>query len=145
MRQLEQLRCHINVWGAVWDDGAVFSFYTGSLTAEAYTAILETKLSRYKRHLSRRTFLHDGASAHRAVATRAWFQDQRLALLQLPPHSPQFNAIEEVWAWIKHTVRHTQPSSAAELGAACQSAWETLPQETVQAYIRHAHHTMQNN
>lgn len=142
MRQLELLRCHVNVWGAVWDDGAVFSFYTGTLTSAAYQQVLEDKLLRYKRHLSRRTFLHDGASSHRALATQAWFQDAHLSLLQLPPHSPQFNAIEEVWSWIKHKVRQAQPTSAAELGAACQRAWEALPQETVMAYIRHAHSNM---
>jgi transposase len=145
VRQLAMLRCHVNVWGAVWDDGAVFSFYTGSLTTEAYTTVLEAKLSRYKRHLSRRTFLHDGASAHRAQATNAWFQDQHLVLLQLPPHSPQFNAIEEVWSWIKHKVRQAQPTSSAELGAACQHAWEELPQETVRAFIQHVHNNIQSS
>ena len=38
LRQLELLRCHVIVLGAVWDDGAVFSFYEGgALTSVSYT------------------------------------------------------------------------------------------------------------
>lgn len=145
VRQLERLRCHVNVWGAVWDDGCVFAFYTGHLTAQGYINILEANLTRYKRHLSRRTFLHDGASSHKANYTKWWFQSRDLTLLQLPPHSPQFNAIEEVWAWIKHKVRQLQPTSGEKLGAACQSTWEELTQDTVRAFIQHAHHNIVNS
>ena len=109
------------------------------MASAAYTTNLNTHLSRYHRHLQQRSFIHDGSSTRTAKSTREWFEEQKLDIIQLPPHSPQFNAIEEVRAWIKHKVRQSMPTSAETLRAACQSAIDSLPQEVVKSVIRHAH------
>jgi putative transposase len=140
--EIAQLRCHVNVWGAVWNDGSVFAFYTGHLTGEAYRYILQTNLTPYIPHLRHRTFLHDGATVHKADAVKAWAEERKLDVILTPPHSPQFNAIEEVWAWIKHDVKRSGPTDHTSLQAACQHAWEAIGQAKIKAFIAHAHAVM---
>jgi transposase/DNA-binding transcriptional regulator YhcF (GntR family) len=137
--EIAKLRCHVNVWGAVWNDGSVFAFYTGHLTGKAYAYILDTSLSPHIPHLRRRTFLHDGSTAHRTAEVTAWADEHKLDMLVLPPHSPQFNAIEEVWSWIKHDVKRSAPLDHSSLQTACKSAWESIGQAKIKAFIDHAH------
>jgi transposase len=137
--EIRHLRCHVNVWGAVWDEGAVFSFYTGHLKSADYIQLLDTHLTPYTRQLHRRTLLHNGASYHKSAEAKQWFADQHLDILLMPPHSPQFNAIEGVWGWLKRKVRESSPFDHEALQTAMREAWESLPQHAVQGFIRHAH------
>jgi transposase len=71
--EIAGLKCHVNVWGAAWNDGAVFCFYTGYLNSSSYTDILDTHLSRHKRHLRHRTFISDGVGFHGTEEVQRWF------------------------------------------------------------------------
>jgi transposase len=137
--EIRHLRCHVNVWGAVWDNGAVFDFYTGYLNSDAYINILNTHLSQHKHHFVGRTLLHDRAPSHTSGNTKSWCDEQGLDMLCLPPHSPQFNAIEGVWGWLKRKVRQQHPSDHTALQTAMREAWKALPQSVVQGFIRNAH------
>lgn len=142
--EIEHLRCSINVWGAVWKGGATFCFYEGHLTGASYCDILNEHLLPYKGQFKRRHILHDAAPSHMAKKVKEWFTDQRLDVLVLPPHSPQFNAIEEVWAWLKHEVRTKHPMNEQQLKDACEQAWNSLSQEKINSYIAHASALIKN-
>ena len=73
----------------------------------------------------------DRAPAHHAKATRKWLTEHDLDYLYLPPHSPQFNAIEECWAWIKHHVRRAEPKTHDELYTATQAACDAISEDVV--------------
>ena len=96
------LRCHVNIWGVVWDGGSVFVQYQPHLTAAAYIDLLDEHLLPHKENLRNRVFLLDRHSAHTAKVTRRWLESHGLVYKLLPTHSPQFNAIEKCWSWIKH-------------------------------------------
>jgi transposase len=138
-QEIRHLRCHVSVWGAVWNDGAVFSLYTGHLNSASYIELLNTHLTPHKQGFHRRTILHDRASYHKSKETTAWFNEQGFDILLMPPHSPQFNAIERVWGWLKRKVRQRRPFDHVALQMAMREAWEQLPQSVIQTFINEAH------
>ncbi|CAF4636912.1 unnamed protein product [Rotaria sp. Silwood1] len=64
----------------------------------------------------------DKLRSHWAKLVRQWFNDHGLKLLDWPPHSPEFNAIENVWHSLKETVKTAQPKTQAELEVAVDQA-----------------------
>lgn len=74
---------------------------------------------------------------HWAKPARQWFGDHGLQLLDWPPHSPEFNAIEYVWHSLKEMVRMTQPKTQAELEAAVDEACVPISQKVIQGCISH--------
>ena len=136
--EVETLRCSINLFGMVWEGGRIFVTYRGHLTAATCIDLLEELVIPAKENMGHRTFLMDRAPAHHAKATRKWLTEHDLDYLYLPPHSPQFNAIEECWAWIKHHVRRAEPKTHDELYTATQAACDAIPKDVAMAYLKHA-------
>jgi transposase len=134
----EHLRDAVHVWGAVWDDERTFGQYQGKFKASLYLNILTQHLTPHVPAIQQRTLVQDGHRSHWTAALRAYYANNNLTMLKLPPHSPQFNAIEECWAWIKHHVRHLAPSTLAELQTAMTAACVALPQQIIKQYIKHA-------
>jgi hypothetical protein len=54
-----------------------------------------------------------------------------------PPKSPDLNAVEFVWGWLKHTVAAAQPHDHKSLEAALRKAWDSLEQQTICHFIDH--------
>jgi transposase len=136
--EVEGLKFAVHVWGAIWNDGALFQQYRGWLTADRYTEILKHNILANKRRFRGKTILHDGAPSHRAKLTQEWLNENQLAVEFTPPHSPQFNAIEYAWAWLKAQVRDTEPHSDADLKESMKLACQLLPANVRQNYIAHA-------
>lgn len=136
--QIAGLRCSVHLWGAVWNEDSVFSFYTGSLTAAAYLALITPHLTPHLAVFQRKVIVHDRASWHSDRLVRPWFIANGLQLLRLPPHSPQFNAIEGCWSWIKRQVRQMGPTDHISLEHDMKHAYELLRLDTIQAQIQHS-------
>jgi transposase len=136
--EVETLRCSINLFGCVWDGGHIFATYRGHLTSATFINLLEEHIVPVKENLGHRVFLMDRAPGHQAKATRAWLTAHDLDHMFLPPHSPQFNAIEECWAWIKRRVRQAEPATHRELYAATQAACDEIPSTVVRPLLQHA-------
>lgn len=136
--QIESLKCSVNIWGIIWNNGSHFEFYEGSLTKERYIEMLEASFIPLQSKIRNRVVLQDMHPAHNSKLAKQWVANHRFNFLFGPPHSPQFNSIEEVWAWIKHQVKKQRPSNAAELKAACEHAWRSLPRQDILSYISHA-------
>jgi transposase len=45
----------------------------------------------------------------------AWFEDNGFELIDVPSYSPEFNAIEYVWSWLKKYVQAQQTKTQTEL------------------------------
>jgi transposase len=140
--EISKLRAAVHVWGAVWKGGSVFTQYTGHLNAVKYIDILDTHLTPHNTQIRRHTLLQDRASYHTAKVTKAWIEQSGLSVLDLPPHSPQFNAIEYCWAWIKHLVRALNVGTQTELEEQMTAACAALPQRCITAYIDHVKHNV---
>lgn len=141
--EIDNLKCAVNIWGIIWNNGSHFEFYEGSMTKEKYVAMLEKTLLPLQRKFRGRPILHDRHPAHTSRVVQQWVANQPLTLLYTPPHSPQFNAIEEVWAWVKHEVKKDHPQNEADLRAACERAWKAVPQQHIRNYISHANAMIQ--
>ena len=136
--EVATLRCHVNVWGVVWDEGSIFVPFSGHLNSQSFITLLSEHLIPEKENLVGRLLLLDQHPAHKSKAVLDWLAAQGCCHVILPTHSPQFNAIEECWAWMKRYVRHLAPTDEKKLRLAIQEAGELLPSEVIQAHLDHA-------
>jgi transposase len=72
-----------------------------------------------------------------------WFEENRLELIDVPAYSPEFNAIEYVWSWLKNYVQRQQPKTKVELEQAIDNECDAIPQKVTQSYILHILTVMQ--
>ncbi len=57
-------------------------------------------------------FQQDLAPAHSAKATKSWFNDYGVTVLDRPANSPDLNPIENLWVTVKRKMRDTRPNNA---------------------------------
>lgn len=108
-----------------------------AITAKDVLAFLEHVL----KHVSGEIMLVlDNAAIHKAKAVTAFAATEtRLALVYLPPYSPELNPIEKVWAYIKRNVLgNFYARTTQELKARLRSGWQRvryigLPQRLIAA------------
>ena len=106
---------------------------------EALEAVLEPALP-----LGRRRFIQDGVPFHWTHAVTDWFAGNGVRLVEdFPARSPDLNAIEYIWGWMKHTIAAYEPHDADSLEAAIRDAWENLSRTTIQHFIGHITTKMQ--
>ena len=60
-------------------------------------------------------FIHGGAPGHRSKVISDYFTKSKVAVLDWPGNSPDFNPIENLWSYIKNKMAEKQTSSATEL------------------------------
>ncbi|MBM3889444.1 MAG: IS630 family transposase [Verrucomicrobia bacterium] len=76
--------------------------------AESYTTFLTGVAERYRRQEV--FFIHDNAPYHKAPEVQEWLccYGHRFHLCLLPPYSPEFNAIEPVWHYVRMHATHNR-------------------------------------
>ena len=136
--EVRTLRCHVNVWGMVWDEGSVFAQFDGHLNTDLLLELLEEHLLPLKGDLAGRVLLIDQHPVHRTKSVQSWLIEQGFQFILLPTHSPRFNGIEECWSWMKRYVRRLSPKDEAELNLTIQEAGELLPPHVITAHLAHA-------
>ena len=136
--EVSSIRHAIHLFGVLWDGGHAFGQYFGHLTSAKFIDLLTEHVISDKKNVGHRTFLMDRHTAHTAKGTATWLNSHDLDVAILPTHSPQFNAIEECWAWLKHKVRDQAPRSPEELEEAVQAACDIPPQSIIDAHLQHA-------
>jgi hypothetical protein len=78
----------------------------------------------------------DKAPAHAHQHQQVVFDLAGVSRLLWPGNSPDLNAIEPAWPWMKrYTTKKGAPKSRAEAIKAWGEAWYTLPQERIQRWI----------
>ena len=78
----------------------------------------------------------DRAPAHSHYIQQRVFDAVEVQRLLWCPNSPDLNAIEPAWPWMKRrTTKKGAPKSRQEAITAWNQAWRDLPQEKIQAWI----------
>jgi len=140
---VDNIKAHAQIWGVVWWGGKVFRRYEGYMNSSLYQQLLTTY---FAPHLSNRRhlfFYQDNIPLHKTPAMLTWFEENRLELIDVPAYSPQFNAIEYVWSWLKNYVQKQQPKNKVELEQAIDNGCDAIPQAVINRYILHILTVMQ--
>lgn len=79
----------------------------------------------------------DRAPAHKHHAQQTVYDLQGVQRLLWCSNSPDLNAIEPAWLWMKRvTTKKGAPKSRSEAIRKWEAAWNDLPQEKIQAWIQ---------
>ena len=121
------------VWGLVdWFSGRLFwAGHEGRFTAKSYCAFLEQVLAQTTAPL---LVVQDGARYHTAKETQTWVaaHAERVAVVQLPSYSPDYNPIEHVWREVKDATHNAYFATFAELTARVTHHLERLQSNAAQ-------------
>ena len=78
----------------------------------------------------------DKAPAHNHYVQQRVYDLHKVQRLLWCPNSPDLNAIEPAWPWMKRkTTRKGAPKNRQEAIRAWKQAWGELPQEDIQKWI----------
>jgi len=107
-------------------------FIDDSVTAEVYMDMLQTRVFPWYNGLPTRPsiYQHDNAPAHRPDWVNDAIRATGVDVLQWPPHSPDLNPVELVWAQLSQKVYNKgrrQYTSVEALKAAIVREYEKLP------------------
>jgi transposase len=68
----------------------------------------------------------DNLATHKMADVRPIIETAGARLLYLPPYSPDFNPIENMWSKIKQSLRTAEPRTEAQLLAAARTAFDSV-------------------
>ena len=80
----------------------------------------------------------DNATAHKVDGVRELIEETGARVLYLPPYTPEFNAIEYVWAKIKKFVNRCLPRLKPDLYEAISDALRTITPADAKNFTLHA-------
>jgi len=140
---VHNIKAHTQLWGVIGWNFKAFSRYDGYMNSATYHRLLSTHVGPYTSKLRRHKFYQDNISYHKTQTILTWLEDNGIECLDAPPYSPEFNAIEYVWSWIKSYVAAQQPKTSAQLNASIDNACNAIPQKVIQSYISHSLTEMQ--
>jgi transposase len=135
---IHHLYASVSVWGIVWWTGCCFKVYRGQPNTDRILDCMDDELSPHLPDVPGRTLLADKGGYHWTDPVREWYEAAGLVPLKMPTASPEFNAIEGVWAWVKDFVHKQGPKGVGELRAAMQLACDSVQQRVIQGHIREA-------
>lgn len=139
-RQLVRQGAKVSVWGGISSRRKTeLLFYEGRLGAKEYQNILKEAKPSMERCFQRQnwTFLHDGASAHKAKSTNKWLSENVPDHItsgptgEWPANSPDLNPIENIWGIMAGKLERDPPQTAAALKRRVTEAWEDIPVRTL--------------
>ena len=70
--------------------------------------------------------LQDNAKPHAAKDTQEFLKDEGIKIIKHPPHSPDLNPIEQIWAWMKQEITRASYNTIDGLIAAIEDKWQAL-------------------
>lgn len=120
----------VNVWACLtWHRVGYMCRLDEGQDADAYIEILKdayqwTKDEYFK---GQSTILQqDNASTHTAKKVQKWMKENKVNVLSWPPHSPDLNPIENLWAGVKSRVdkNHLSIANKKDLWEAIEVEWE---------------------
>ncbi|KAJ5280899.1 hypothetical protein N7478_006271 [Penicillium angulare] len=121
----------IPLYPPVNEEGEIVGGINRWVILELYQSVLPTLINGNENAV----FMQDNAPVHTAYVVRDWLRDQDFEVMVWPPHSPDLNPIENLWALLKakiyelHAELHTMPDNddTLEYLVACaQEAWSEI-------------------
>jgi len=79
----------------------------------------------------------DNHSVHRRPVLREMIEARGASLVPQPRYSPEFNASEQMWSKVKHSVRRACADTEAALTEALDTAVGELSWEDSAGWLRH--------
>ena len=117
------------IWGCISGSGRGGLWFlpvNSTINASIYKEILQEKVPQWMEILGCDVFQHDGAPAHKAKSTIAWFEQSGVEILgNWPGSSPDLNPIENCWAIVKKRVAEMKPTSLLDLKSKIKLVWCT--------------------
>jgi transposase len=80
----------------------------------------------------------DNLSTHKVAGVQAAIEAVGARLEYLPPYSPDFNPIENLWSKVKQELKSRAPRTARQLFKAAGVAFDTVTSEDCQGFFLHA-------
>jgi transposase len=80
----------------------------------------------------------DNLATHKVAGVRHAIEAAGARLLYLPPYSPDFNPIENLWSKVKHVLRRLSPRTADELLQAVALAFAAISTADCHGFFLHA-------
>ena len=133
----------IMIWGcfSYYGVGPIYRI-PGIMDQFEYIRILEEVMLPYAEEEMplRWTFQQDNDPKHTSKRAKAWFQMNRIQLMEWPAQSPDLNPIENLWADLKSAVHEAKPRNKEELWNTVQLTWAAIPVERCQKLVNSMHH-----
>jgi transposase len=107
----------------------------GAMTGAAFAAYIDQVLAKETRRGD--LVILDNLAAHKTAAVRAAFVRRRIAVLYLPPYSPDLNPIENAFAKLKQLVRTAAERTVEGLWEAIGRLIDEFSQRECRNYCRH--------
>ena len=80
----------------------------------------------------------DNLSTHKVAGVRQAIETAGARLLYLPPYSPDFNPIENMWSKVKQILRSAAPRTQDQLMAAARTAFHAISTADCRSFFLHA-------
>ena len=80
----------------------------------------------------------DNLSTHKVAGVQAAIESAGARLEYLPPYSPDFNPIENLWSKVKQGLKSRHPRTARQLFKAAGAAFATITAADCQGFFLHA-------
>ena len=84
----------------------------------------------------------DNLATHKVAGVREAIESAGARLRYLPPYSPDFNPIENMWSKIKQRLRSLAPRTGAELLQAAAHAFAAISPADCQGFFLHAQYAI---
>ena len=127
----------LHVWGAFSARGTFpLKVFRENLTGYVYTNILNECLPTQAAVLYPDGWVlqEDNDPKHTSKIARKFREDSDIGRMDWPSCSPDLNPIENLWAWMKHQIDLTSPSSLKELETTLYQVWNSIEPEFLLSY-----------
>ena len=129
----------IQVWGCMASTGVgSLKVVNDRLNSQKYVELISDTLEEDGRRLcgEHYVFQQDGATCHTARATKAWFAEHDIPLMDpWPPQSADLNPIEHVWDVIKRNLEQHPCKNKTELHASIFDTWNNLDRSVTKKLV----------
>ena len=121
----------VMVWGAFSSYGTTpISWITPKMNSSDYIELLDNVLLNYAEDMDEDSwiFQQDNASIHNSKATKAFFRERNIKVMDWPARSPDLNPIENIWGLITQKVyENGHFKSVKDLRDKIREVWSNLP------------------